>query len=475
MVELDLDDIQGIIIRGYGYMPSAAFALLRVQDARAAKRWLAGLSDSVTASRLKPPDACVNVAFTYSGLKALGLTDDVLTQFSLEFQEGMTTEHRQRILGDHGPSAPENWRWGSESTAPVHIVLMLYAPDEAAIEALYASHAAGFEKAGVAEVQRLGTLLLHGRKEHFGFRDGIAQPVIEGKHPERPETDNTVKTGEFILGYVNEYGEHPYSPKVDPAKDPRGLLPPDAAGSGKRDFGRNGSYMVLRQTSQDVRAFWRFLDEKTKGPDGRSKPEARLLVAAKMVGRWPSGAPLAQSPNRDNPALQDGDNFGYHHRDPDGLTTPFGSHIRRTNPRDALTDDPVDSAKLGRLHRIIRRGRAYGKPLDETLDPQRMLEAPDDGEERGLQFICFNTNISRQFEFIQNTWINNQRFQGLYEDADPMVGDHDPRRRGDTGVFTIPADPVRKRITGLPRFTQVRGGAYFFIPGVKALRYLATL
>ena len=195
-----------------------------------------------------------------------------------------------------------------------------------------------------------------------------------------------------------------------------------------------------------------------------------------MVGRWPSGAPLINSPDQDNEALQDDDNFAYHKTDPYGNKCPLGSHIRRTNPRDMLDPNPgsQDSIDLVNRHRIIRRGRVYGKPVAQSMLPDDILNSEKSDEERGLHFICFNAKIGRQFEFIQQTWINSQKFAGLYDDADPIMGDHDPREKAELGTFTEQAVPVRKRITGLPRFVDVRGGAYFFMLGISALRYLAS-
>lgn len=477
MEELELNDIQGIIVRGYELMPEACFVILRINDAQSTKRWLRELADVVRDGRNKPqaPDRCVNIAFTHAGLETLGPTEQALSKFSREFHEGMTTEHRQRILGDHGRSSTEQWLWGGPNSDPVHVLLMLYAPDQAALNELYGGHLEKFKDSGLVELQKLETILLKGRKEHFGFRDGVAQPVILGKDPEAPVTGNAVAAGEFLLGYLNEYGEYPSSPTIAASQDQKGLLPGDANGSGDRDLGRNGSYLVFRQLSQDVRGFWQFLDEQTKGPDNHAGPEARLKLGSKMVGRWPGGAPLVKTPDQDKPELQDDDAFGYHTTDLKGFKCPVGSHIRRTNPRDAFVGDPDESVKLVNRHRMIRRGRAYGRPVDASMDPQKMLEAEDKGGERGLHFLCFNANIARQFEFIQHTWCNNPKFGGLYNDADPIIGDHDPKGQDATGTFTAPAEPVRQRVTGLPRFVEVRGGAYFFMPGIRALRYLATL
>jgi deferrochelatase/peroxidase EfeB len=142
-----------------------------------------------------------------------------------------------------------------------------------------------------------------------------------------------------------------------------------------------------------------------------------------------------------------------------------------------LDPDPGSekSIAIGNRHRIIRRGRAYGRPVADSMEPEDILKAEEDDNDRGLHFLCFNTNLGRQFEFIQQTWTNSKKFAGLYDDADPIVGDQDPNDRGETGVFTMQASPIRKRITGVPKFVQTRGGAYFFMPGIRAVRYLALL
>jgi Dyp-type peroxidase family len=237
--------------------------------------------------------------------------------------------------------------------------------------------------------------------------------------------------------------------------------------AGKRDLGRNGSYLVFRQLAQDVKGFWEFFRQATgDGEDADST--ACIHLAAKMVGRWPSGAPVTKAPERDDPALGNDNDFGYHERDAAGLKCPIGAHIRRTNPRDSLEPDPGSekSVEFADRHRILRRGRAYGDPVVESMQPEEIMQSDAAGE-RGLHFICLNANISRQFEFVQQTWTNNPRFDGLYDDPDPIVGPG--------GKFTEQATPVRRRIHDVPRFVTVRGGAYFFLPGLRALRYLAAL
>jgi Dyp-type peroxidase family len=237
---------------------------------------------------------------------------------------------------------------------------------------------------------------------------------------------------------------------VDTADDPGRVLP-RTDDPGRANLGRNGSYLVLRQLAQDVDGFRRFIDQA-----GQADPDAGARLAAKMVGRWPDGTPLTRSP--EHPA--DDNDFGYADGDAAGLGCPLGAHIRRANPRDALDPEagPEQSVRSVNRHRLLRRGRAYGDPSGPG--------------ERGIHFMCLNANIARQFEFVQHTWLNNPKFAGLYDDTDPLVVTH----QGDTGrTFTVQGRPLRQRVTGLPAFVTVRGGAYFFLPGIRALRFLAGL
>jgi Dyp-type peroxidase family len=379
----------------------------------------------------------------------------------------MTTEFRQRILGDVDANAPPQWRWGGPNTRTVHLAMLLYARDQGTLAALYDEQAAGFAAGGVEQVERLDTAPLSDR-EPFGFRDGISQPTVAGLG--RTDTPaNTIKAGEFVLGYENEYGRYTDRPTVPASADPGNILPAHADTANRHDLGRNGTYLVIRQLGQDVTAFWRFVDDAARGPNGQTGDAARTRLAAKMVGRWPNGAPVTVSPDRDDPTLSDLNDFGYGKTDGDGLNCPVGAHVRRTHPRDSLDPDPGTdrSIELDKRHRLLRRGRAYGS----TVAPEdRLAGAPDD-EPRGIHFITLCANITRQFEFVQHTWINNTKFDGLYDDVDPLVG----RRGPDGATFTIPGTPVRQRLSGLPAFVTVRGGGYFFLPGLRALRYLSSL
>jgi deferrochelatase/peroxidase EfeB len=176
------------------------------------------------------------------------------------------------------------------------------------------------------------------------------------------------------------------------------------------------------------------------------------------MGRWRSGAPLVLSPDKDDPELgndmQRNNNFDYAKMDPYGYGCPLGAHIRRMNPRDTAVNM--------QRRKMIRRGGTYGPSLPE--------DKPDDGIERGIAAFVGCASLVRQFEFAMNVWANDPNFHELGNERDPIFGTHD-------GTFdmTIPKRPIRKKIIGLPAFTTIRGGAYFFLPGIRALRYLSSL
>ena len=461
---LELADVQGLVVSGYGKMHESRWLLLGVRDAVAARSWLAGIARRVTTSEAPEERWCVNVAITSEGLRALGVAEPDLQTFAAPFVEGMAAEHRRHVLGDVGPSAPEHWAWGRPDVPDraVHVLLLLYATDLGALGALLDEVRPGIAAGGLEVVHELrpeplpgqGSAALPDQKfgiEHFGFADGMSQPIVAGTGQEAnvggdEARRSVIAAGEFVLGYPNGYGERTPAPRLD----------------GDDDFGRNGTYLVVRQLSQDVAGFWRYLDAQTKGPDGSTDAEAQVRLGAKLVGRWPSGAPLVRSPHRDDPDLGADNAFQYADRDPHGERCPLGSHIRRTNPRDSLGTNPRKALELANLHRIVRRGRVYGPGLDRT--------EPDDGQERGLLFACLNANLDRQFEFVQHTWCNNPKFDRLYDEQDPLLGNSVA-----PGSFTVQDRPFRRRVQGVPSFVTTRGGAYFFLPGVRALRRLAAM
>lgn len=464
---LELDDIQGIVLSGYGALAHARFLLLAFDQPSAGRTLVTRMAADVRTAGAGVPDGgtAVHIAFTFAGLLALELPWQALKGFAREFQEGMAgNERRSRILGDTEEQAPSTWAWGGPATPDIHAVLMLYADTADALQALTTRQHTALQDHEVRCVHTLDSAPLAGGREHFGFRDGLSQPRIAGLGRRTHSPLHEVPAGEFVLGYANGREELTAGPMVDPIEDRQDLLP--AAVRELRDLGRNGSYLVFRQLAQDVHGFWSFVAGAAGGAD-RAVP-----LAAKMVGRWPGGASLVRTPDMDEPSLAQANDFDYHHEDPHGLKCPLGAHVRRTNPRDMLEPGPgtAESLAINRRHRLLRRGRNYGPPLSPALDPADVLERGDDGGQRGLHFLCFNASISRQFEFVQHTWANNPNFAGLHADTDPLIGD---RRRG-ADVFTCQAEPVRRRHHGLPRFVTLRGGAYFFMPGKRALAYIGS-
>jgi Dyp-type peroxidase family len=475
---LDREDMQGLIARGYKNHPYSCFLLLRFgteQDTAAAKQWLAGLQ--VKDATRERADTYINIAFTFSGLQRLGCPAAILSGFSDEFCGGMIAPHRRRILGDDGDNAPEKWDWGNEAK-PVDVLVLVYARVKEDLDTCCDSLRAAFLSSGIREIKNIETHRMPDNKEHFGFRDGIASPTIEGLGIRGIATSSTaVKAGEFILGYENEYQHYTARPIVDRVFDPKHFLKHDVEDTGGADFGRNGSYLVFRQLYQDVYGFWSFIDQAARKLTVRDVPDPCSWLGAKMVGRWQSGSPIVLTPQYDRPALAEQDQFLYREQDPDGISCPIGAHIRRANPRDAfmLTNAP-DSMALSKRHRILRRGRSYGPPLADSMKPADVLAGGCDEIDRGLCFICLTANISRQFEFVQGSWMNDPSFNKLHDDVDPLLGkrghfSNDGRQP--TGTFTIPALPIRTRVHGLENFIEVRGGAYFFLPGKAALQYLA--
>ena len=463
---LDLTDIQGMITRGYGKLYETAYFLLNVQDATKAKAWLQIILPQVdSADHSVKSERTLHVAFGANGLRALGLDDENINNFPIAFREGIATENRNRILGDYGPSAPENWRWGAGNDE--QILLIFHAKDIASIEGFMLEQRNLItQNGGLTIHHEMKGYLREDNKEPFGFHDGISQPVIKGSGRKGPEND-IVETGEFLLGYKNEHGQYPDSPKLKMDQGDTTLLADDPEGSGKKDLGKNGTFMVFRQMEQHVDKFWDAMDAHTKNPDGSTNEAAKVKLASKCVGRWPSGASLVNFPDADPGGSHENDDFGYADQDPDGLKCPFGSHLRRSNPRDAFRwYDKKQSLKITRRHRIIRRGRTYESPVDKAT-----------GEaEIGLQFICFNASLELQFEFIQHVWSNNNQMRNLTNDIDVIIGSPlEGNPHNSRGQFTVQNEPVNEFYEGWDSFVTVKGGAYFFFPSISVLKYLSTI
>ncbi len=494
---IDYADVQGLARFGYGGLREARFHLLTVRDAAAAREWLARAPVSTAVETRPRPRTAMQLALTAPGLRALGVPARVVEGFAPDFVAGMAAdENRSRRLGDVGASAPAAWRWGGSGREP-HLLVMLYA-EEGLLAELERTTRDDLWARAFEELESLSTAHVDGF-EPFGFRDGISQPAIDwdrtrNADAEQPEYGNLVALGELLLGYPNEYGKYTVRPLLAAADDPGGELPLAEEAPDRRDLGRNGTYLVLRQLQQDVRGFWRFADEQAGGD-----PAERQRLAELMVGRRMSGEPLVPPAARPIPGVPPAgpdrptNQFTFD-SDPTGARCPIGAHTRRANPRNgdfpATTRGPLrrflrvlgfgqrdfrdDLVSSTRFHRLVRRGREYGP--DAPLSAAEALQpAPAGEEERGLHFIGLNANIGRQFEFVQNAWLMGSKFAGLGGERDALLG-YQPAAPGSppTNEITLPGpNGVARRITGIPPLVTVRGGAYFFLPGLRALRYLA--
>src|SRR5688572_21583184 len=436
---LDFEDLQHFLLARTPAL-AARYEFLHFPGANEGRAWLAGLLEKVGSARSvggdRPDARWVTVAFTWNGLKALGVDEASLATFPQEFREGMAA--RAGILGLTGANAPEHWV-GGLAGADLHAIVVLFARDVAERDRCRLEHERFVGETGVRVLSNLDLEALPPfdyAHEHFGYRDRLSQPVVHGTDVQpTPGTDPPVKAGEFFLGYTDETGLEPALPQ------------PEA-------LSRNGSYVAYFRMQEHVGTFRAFLRQHG------STPEEQELVAAKLMGRWRSGAPLVLAPEHDDPALgadmQRNNDFEYAAQDPQGLACPLGAHIRRANPRDALNTQGISTV---RRHRILQAGTLYGPPLPEG--------APDDGVDRGIMFLCVGASIRRQFEFVHNVWMNDGVFVGLGSAKDPITGAHDA-----ADFMVIPNKPIRRRIQGLPRFVRMRGGEYFFLPSLAALGFI---
>ncbi|HEX2473036.1 MAG TPA: Dyp-type peroxidase [Nitrososphaera sp.] len=434
-----MSDIQATILRPRPSPYKGEYVVLRIDEAAQGRELLRRIIPYVAPAEdwwVPSIPAWLGIAFTYQGLKALGLPEVSLDSFPEEFHQGMAA--RAEILKDFGDNAPANWEYPF-GTSDMHVALAIYSGDNNSLEAvLEQARQCLRDLPKISVVYSMKFSELPDGRNPFGFKDGLHNPHIEGSGADPPPGyDPTVKAGEFILGYPDELGEIAMSPEPEVLR-------------------RNGTFIAFRKFHTRVAAFRKYLREQA------SSPEEEELIAAKMVGRWRSGAPLVLAPKHDDPTLGADPNrnndFSYSD-DMEGLNCPFSAHIRRLNPRDALKDDLV----AVNLHHILRRATNYGPPL-----PEGALE--DDGVQRGGVFLLIGAYIKRQFEFIQSQWVTDGDFIRQGTEQDPIIGNS----QGD-GIFTIPKRPVRRRLHGLPQFVVVRGGEYCFMPGLRALKWLAML
>jgi Dyp-type peroxidase family len=452
---VDLSDIQGNILFGYRSQPQGRFLFFGIRHPESGRQFIERLCPLVTtakhhegrARRRERLEQAVNIALSAAGLAALGLPGEALASFPAAFQQGMKA--RAAALGDVGPSAPQYWDlpWREG----VALLVMVYGATPGAVdsqcEEILRGVPAGIDVLGPAQDVAVLPSSDNERREHFGFVDGLSNPEVEGcgnrddiGNPDDHGGFGPVALGEFILGYPDEGGEM--------SEMPQPVL-----------LARNGTFLVLRKLHQHVAQFRKYLGEQAKAMAKVVPAADPEFLAAKMVGRWRDGTSLMRSPAP--PGTTDRTNgFGYGD-DPEGSLCPLGAHVRRAFPRDSL-----DFGAIVARRRMIRRGITYGEPL-----PAEATE--DDEQPRGIMFLAYNASIERQFEFVQQQWINGGDPFEQGNTVDPLVG---TQRRA--GRMMIPGDGRTGRTPflchGMQQFVSTRGGEYFFVPSPTALRLITS-
>jgi Dyp-type peroxidase family len=456
MSKIDVSDIQGFALKGYNF-PRARYLLLELLDPKAARDFVQRLLPEITTGERwdinSKPTSTVNLAFTHKGLIWLQLPLTSLLSFPLEFQQGMKA--RGKILYDTGKNGPEHWDpvWKEDR---IHAWLAVNAQTAEALEARCAAmQQLMTETAGARVLQTQDACAIYlkdkpSTQEHFGYTDGFGNPdykgaernCVPGQGKLTPDGGwETLATGEFLLGYADEAGELPVAPVPH-------LL------------GRNGTFMVYRKLHQNVATFRDYLEEK-----GRLYGGGKEKLAAKFIGRWRDGTPIELSPDKPDPSIaadtNRNTNFTYG-GDPAGVRCPIGAHLRRVHPRDSFGFN----GGLGNRRRIMRRGLPYGDYVPEG-QPVR------DQDDRGIIFMALNASIFRQFEFVQQQWIEygNDAHQG--NDKDFLIGNHEGKGKFVVQGTTDPKNPPFI-CGGLPNFVELRGGDYFFIPSLTALAMIGT-
>lgn len=436
---LEFDDIQHILLTRTPAL-TGRYEFMSFGNPAGGRAWLSELIDRVDSATeaiagMDGTQRWLTLAFTFNGLRALGVPEESLGSFPDAFREGMAA--RSAILGDIGANHPDHWV-GDLASEDLHAIAILFARTEEEHHRCIGVHDALFARCdGVRSLSFLdlnATPPFNYAHDHFGFRDRLSQPVMKGSGEDpTPGSGAALEPGEFILGYPDENGSSTDLPQPE-------------------QLSRNGSYMAYRRLEEHVVAFREYLRDNSETPEGAD------LLAAKFMGRWRSGAPLVLAPDRDDAELGAdplrNNDFNYKEMDPLGYACPLGAHARRLNPRD--------TAHYMNRRRMIRRGATYGPALPD--------DAPDDGVDRGIAAFIICADLVRQFEFAQNVWINDKTFHELGNEHDPICGAQDG-----TLDFTVPKRPIRKVHKGIPAFITLKGGAYFFLPGLNGLRYLASL
>ncbi|MFN9631411.1 MAG: Dyp-type peroxidase [Cyanobacteriota bacterium] len=464
---IDYGDVQGLLLRGYRVNHARHFMLRIVDPAATGDVLLAllsgadGLPAITTAARITPKPPCfLNVSFSSSGLRLLGLTEQELSSFDPSFRLGSTNPSVARAIGDIGESAPEHWIGGLNDGDQVHLVLSLWVRESLDILETISSQLRTALGHALQELSVHEATALPDSRVHFGYRDNISQPTIKGQPPGKypaPDHQEPVETGEFLLGYPNQSGGT-YSVKP-------------------QELARNSSYAAFRILEQDVQAFEALI--QTWANQLNLDPE---LVAAKICGRWRNGNPLVLSPDQQAPTLprDEQNNFTYSTADRTtddtlGFKCPLGSHIRRNNPRNqAVVGTDANH------HRLLRRAMPYGPAYDP---------ATPDTKPRGLVGYFINASIQNQFEFLTRQWDMESTF--VKSAVSPEGADQGNAVFNISGEdlfvginaeanssFTFPGPGRNGKgntiVTGFGRTITTRGGVYCFFPSISGIKYLAA-
>ena len=459
---LDKANIQSLVFGGMGQLPHSKLLFVSLNqevDKTKEKNLIEYLVNNVHFGERVDVSNIWQIAFTYRGLQRLGLPNNSADSnvFANVFCQGMDSQSRVRILGDFGDNHPDNWRWGSGENK-VDFVLMCYSNKKTSIETNLKELRELLSKTDSKIIHEQDCFIKPDKTEPFGFRDGVSQPIIKGtrKSYRSNQKDHLVAAGEFLCGYPDERGNIAPSPAVEIENDIFNILPKEPAQSRPntlKDFGYNGTYLVIRQLQQHVEEFEKFCNKQAKLLQKKSNLQDASAdwVGAKMIGRWKDGRPLVSYPFASQTGSAE-NSFRYRNEDPQGLNCPLGAHTRRANPRDSLGDDHEVQISLSNRHRLLRVGRVY-----ET----------EEVSEVGLMFMCMNSDIERQFEFVQQSWINNSSFHGLMNEKDSVTTSGCPA----ANKYTIPTNQGAVTLNGMKSFVTTKGGSYFFMPGRQALMF----
>jgi|GEM_PF-646783 len=493
---LEASNIQSLLFGPMGKLDKAKLTVLSIPTSGVVDRerlgeFLKHLKTSVTFGDRLPHSSAMICGFSAQGLETLGLPREPrlgVDALPCAFRQGMGNPDSAHTLGDVGDSAPEFWRWGSGDRV-ADVLLLHYADCKDVLDDMHRKTLDLARDAGLKQIAE--TTLFIDRKvetdaqgnsrklaqEPFGFADGISQPRMSGVRGKfgtsESEGDDVVAKGEFILGYRDERKREPVPIAVSRGHDPQGLLPP-VGGDSKtlRDFGRNGSFLVVRELAQFVDEFKRYCREQAEQVDSALGPpyedeKGPERVAAKLMGRWQNGSSLVIHPHA--PGDKSDNEFNFRVADPQGQCCPLGSHVRRANPRDGAPGEREVRLKLNNRHRLLRVGRTYRRPAEQDRLFGACPSDPGKHHETGTCFMAFNADIERQFEFVQQTWLNAATPRGDRLERDPMSG----LQQGDA-CFNIPHEAGAEQLRDLTEFVRTRAGGYFFVPGRGALEFLAS-